>query len=115
MSAAEESAQWHAWQREQVQQRLAASEVREAAGAAAEEAERQARIEAKRDHDFEAFRARMTGEPPRTLGAVLHDLASVPDRPWWDPEAEPGSERNPVRLGLPQPGGAAVPAAGQRR
>ena len=63
----------------------------------------------ERDPDVEAFRAAMTGQPPRTVVGVLHDLASVPDKPWWDPAAERGSERNPVRLDTAQPAGQPEP------
>ena len=101
MSAAEESQAWRTWQQQVMQQRMAAAAVREQIEDERQEQERRARIEAKRDHDVEAFRASMTGEPPRTLASILHDMSQVRDRAWWDPEAPEGSERNPVRLDQP--------------
>ncbi len=37
----------------------------------------------------------MAGRPPRTIGAILHDLNMIPDRSF-DPAAERGSAANPA-------------------
>lgn len=99
---AEESAAWHDWRHAVMRRAFEASQVRDAIEAKREEQERLARIEARHDPDFEAFRARATGEPPRTLDSILADLRAIPDK-WWDESAEPGSASNPVRLDAPQP------------
>lgn len=109
MTAAAEAEAWHAWQRERMAHIFAAAQAREAVQDRAEEADRLARLEAKRDHDVEAFRAAVTGEPPRTIGAILEDLRAVPDKAWFDPGAAPGSETNPVRLDDHQPAQRSAP------
>lgn len=101
MSAEQEAQAWRDWQAEARRRAFAAADAREAVEAAAEEQERLARIEARHDPAVDSFLTGLTGKPPRTVGSVLADLAAVRDEPWRDPNAELGSERNPVRLDAP--------------
>ena len=98
MSAAEESAQRREWEQSVIRRTFALADAREEVEARAEEAERRAKLEAKHDPDVELFRQAMTGEPPRTLGSILHDHAVRPDPPDRDPSAALGSRLNPVPL-----------------